>query len=57
VQAILDYQSTCKSTRYAYPVAVRVLGLVALMVGVLVAAGVAAAVMLIKFPVSLITSR
>jgi hypothetical protein len=57
VQAILESPSTVQQSRYAYSAPVRIIGLVAMILGVLIAAGLAGAVMLVKLPVSLITGR
>jgi hypothetical protein len=57
VQAILDSPSTVQQSRYAYSAPVRIIGLLAMILGVLIAAGIAGAVMLVKLPVTLITGR
>lgn len=57
VQAVLSTSSTLQQSRYAYPAPVRILGLVAMMFGVIIAAGVAGAVMLVKLPFMMITGR
>jgi hypothetical protein len=57
VQAVLTSSSSFQQSRYAYPAPLRVLGLVAMIVGVLIAAGLAGAVMLVKLPFSMITTR
>jgi hypothetical protein len=57
VQAVLTSSSTFQQSRYAYPAPVRILGLVAMILGVIIAAGVAGAVMLVKLPFMMITGR
>ncbi len=57
VQAVLTSSSSFQQSRYAYPAPLRVLGLVTMIVGVLIAAGLAGAVMLVKLPFSMITAR
>ena len=57
MQAILESPSTVQQSHYAYSAPVRIIGLVAMIFGVLIAAGIAGAVMLVKLPVSLITGR
>jgi len=57
VQAVLHSSSTIERSRYAYPAAVRILGLVAMVIGVVIAAGIAGAVMLLKLPVTLLSAR
>jgi len=57
VQAVLHSSSTIERSRYAYPAPVRILGLVAMVIGVVIAAGIAGAVMLLKLPVTLMSAR
>jgi len=57
VQAVLSSSSTFQQSRYAYPAPIRILGLVAMMLGVIIAAGVAGAVMLVKLPITLLSAR
>jgi uncharacterized membrane protein len=57
VQAILESPATFQQSHYAYSAPVRIIGLFAMILGVLIAAGIAGAVMLVKLPVTLITGR
>jgi hypothetical protein len=57
VQAVLQSPSTIEHSRYAYPAPVRILGLVAMVIGVVIAAGIAGAVMLVKLPITLFSAR
>jgi len=57
VQAVLISSSIAPQTHYAYPAPVRIIGLVAMMLGVVIAAGVAGALMLLKMPFMLMTKR
>jgi hypothetical protein len=57
VQAVLHSPSTFDRAQYAYPAPVRILGLVAMIIGIAIAAGIAGAVMLVKLPVTLLSAR
>lgn len=57
MQAILESPATFQQSHYAYSAPVRIIGLVAMILGVLIAAGIAGAVMLVKLPITLITGR
>ncbi|MFM7188857.1 MAG: hypothetical protein ACKO14_13685 [Armatimonadota bacterium] len=57
MQAVLTTSSIAPQTRHAYPAPVRIIGLVAMMLWVVIAAGVAGAVMLLKIPFMLMTGR
>ena len=54
MQAILDSPSTVQQSRYAYSAPVRIIGLVAMILGVLIAAGIAGAVMLVGIPLGML---
>lgn len=57
MQAILDTPSSFPQSRYAYSAPVRIAGIVAMIVGVMVAAAIAGAIMLVKLPFSAVAGR